>query len=421
MGLATGAGAFNDSKVSDTSIKAYQNIVSTQLNNNSLITTVKNLVSKTISNTLISNKSSIENIINTSNSIFLVASNNCTNTGGYTVTNITQNIKIESSDTIDSISTMMVNICSTVNNNINDNLKNITQDSNDKTNTKKIGSTFAGVANAAAGKLSDVVTDVGDVVGGSGACAGAFNKCSTNDTKISDTSLQNKYGLTNDFSVASAINQANLTSSDIKKEDIDMIITSITGANSLLFKNVCPTNITFTNIDQFININSLSSNTKISNLSLQIATNYINKAESIIKNMTDHKADDITSKTAGDISDLGDAVAAVIKSGGDAVAKTVDATGKAGTQVIETAATAASGAVESVGAAIASFFSSTVILWVAIAIGLIVFVIIVVNIFFKKAGSLVGLDDTSPSVNLTSTQLASKGASKLLKYFYKSI
>ena len=63
VGVLAGAGGGNSTNNSQTEIKKYKELTSTTLSNESLINTVQNLVSSTISQTLVSTNTKIQSII----------------------------------------------------------------------------------------------------------------------------------------------------------------------------------------------------------------------------------------------------------------------------------------------------------------------------------------------------------------------
>jgi hypothetical protein len=420
-------GGIGNSVITDTTIsETDRKILSNELSNSALINTVKSLVATTISTTLVANTSKIQSIISANNAINLVAGPNCPKmSGGFTIKNVDQVVKIDADVAVSKMSTLVADITSNVNNNVNSNVSNIMSDTKDVSNTSLVGTTFEGIVGTAVNAAVKVADTVADVLGGAGSCIGIANDCDTETTKKSDTLLQNKYGLDTNFSVADAINNANITSSDLTINDIDNILSSILGSNSLIVKNICPRTITIANIEQTINIDSLLSNSTISTLSTTIATNYINKIEAVLTNMQSHKITDTTNTTTGDIAALGSATAAVIRAGGKAVAKTITASGKAGGQVLSTVGSESASQIGAAGGAIASLASNTTFLILGGSVFFIILGIIIFNIFFSKVKSVVvgtisGIGNiVSSAVSGSDTKETAETAKTALKYFYK--
>ena len=396
----TGGGIANSVDVTTTDINKYKSLKDTQLSNSSLIDTVQNLVSKTICQTIVTNKTSITSIIKLHNSINFVAGKRCPPMGGgFVLRDIEQTIEIDSAVQSDKQTEISNDITVKVNNNITQNIKNITSDTESITNKQKIGSTLGGVVDGAVGVLSNMAGTVAKVFSDSGDCAGIANSCSTNTTKETDTELQEKFKLDNNFSLSQAINTANLTSSEVKTEDIAAIISEIASSNSLLVKNVCPKFINVTDVEQILDVKTLMRNSTITSLSSKIATNYINKIDKILENMNIHATTTVNDTNKGDIGALGDATAAIINAGGKALSGVIDSTGNAvadvadtvgdkGSKAIKKVGDSASGAIEKVGGAVGGLFGSfttpLIIIAVIIVVGLIGYFFILPMLKKKK-------------------------------------
>jgi hypothetical protein len=334
-GILAGAGAGNSNSVSSTDINKYKELTSTTLSNSSLIKTVQNLVSSTISSTVVNNSQSIKSLIDAYNSINYVGGKNCKPmSGNINIRNIKQEIKINDTQVNESIINIVSNLTATINTNIVNNIKNITQDSQTKTNSEKVSSSFEGIVSAITDGINKCVDDVAELASGAGGCAGIGNSCSQSTSKETDTKLQTKYGLDNKFSLNKIIEQNNETLSEITQNNVNNIIASISGSNQIGVTGLCPTYIDISNINQKITINNLNKNTSIISIANNVATNYITNIQNIINNMNEHKITDTTIKSTGDIGDLGDALAGVIHAGGNAVSDQIEAVGTASSVVI---------------------------------------------------------------------------------------
>lgn len=417
--MFSGAGIANSISNNKTAIDNYKNLVENKLSNDALIKTVKELVATTISSTLMNSKTSITDIINVSNEIFIKGGNKCKTGGIFRIVSVSQDITIDSTTEVKKQISIIGDITSTVNTNVNENINNITKDAKDETVKKKVGSTFEKVASAVLTPLTDAMDDVADILSGSGACAGIKNTCETNQVTENDTKIQKKYGLDNKFNVSDAINSSNTGSSEITSSDITEIINSITGDNKIGVAGVCPKKVDISNIDQSISISALTQNETVNKLASKIATNYINKIEGIIKNMKDHKVKDVSNTSTGDIADLGDAAAAIIASGGDAMAKTINAGGKAVTDVLEAVDRAAPSAIDNIGKGLKDLVSGGILVTFGIPAIIIIVIIVIVYIIFTKVGGAVG----SVAGGITNT-VANIGTSEVpasFKYLFKSI
>ena len=335
MGVLAGAGIGNSTNTSQTDINKYNELTSTTLSNESLINTVTNLISKTISQTIVSNNSKIQNMIKANNSINFVGGVNCPPmTGNINISNITQQINI--SDTVNNsiIINIVTDVTASVNNNVVNNIQNITKDSNTQTNAQKVGSSFGGIAGSIMNGINSAVNDVASVVNGSGDCAGFGNSCSTSNTNETDRSLQNKYGLDNNFSLSKVIEQNNQTTALVTQDDVTNILASITGSNQIGAVGLCPSFIDISNVSQVINITSLMNNSSIKNIANKVASSYINNLQNIINNMNEHKISNESNTSTGDIGDLGNAIAGVVNAGGNALSSTINAVGTASSALV---------------------------------------------------------------------------------------
>ena len=281
-GVLAGAGAGNSSSNSQTDINKYKKLTSTILSNESLINTVQNLVSSTISQILVSSNTKIQSIIKLSNSINFVGGTNCPPmTGNINISNITQQINVTDTVTNTSIMSIVSDITSSVNNKIVNNIQNITKDSNTQTNAQKVGSTFEGMVKGITDGINGAVNDVAKVANGAGDCAGFGNSCSTTNTNETDIELQNKYSLDNNFSLSNVINQNNQTTALVTQNDVTNILASITGSNQIGAVGLCPSFIDISNVSQVITVNNLMTNSTITNIANKVATSYINNLQNI--------------------------------------------------------------------------------------------------------------------------------------------
>ena len=348
--VATGLGMGNSVNMTTTDKDKFKSLKDTLLSNTSLTNTLQSMVAKTISQTIVSNKTNISSLLTLHNTINFVAGKKCPPmSGGFTAKNIDQALIIDSSIQSTKQTDIVREITSVVNNNINQNIKNVTSNTDSVSNKDKIGTTLGGVVDSAIGVLSNLSGTVGKVFSDAGDCAGIGNSCDTNITSEIDKELQDLFKLDNKFSLADAINKSNLASSDVTTEDITNIISEITNNNSILVKNVCPKFINIANVEQDLVISNVVKNNTILSLSLNIATNYINKIDKILDNINLHRIDSTNSSTNSDIAALGDATAAVIKSGGDAVSSVIDSSGKSVAHVAKTVGDTGSGSITKVG------------------------------------------------------------------------
>ena len=387
----TGGGIANSSNITTTDINKYKSLKEKQLSNSSLIDTVQNLVAKTICQTLVTNKTSIKSIIDLHNSINFVAGKRCPPMGGgFVLRNIEQTIDVDSTVQSDKQANISIDISAKVNNNITQNIKNLTSDTDTVTNKAKIGSTLGGVVDGAVGVLTNMASTAAKVFSDAGDCAGISNSCNKNTTTEVDKELQDIFKLDNSFSLADAINTSNLTSSEVKTDDVASIISEIASNNSLLVKNVCPKFINVTDIEQTLNVKSLMKNSTITSLSSKIATNYINKIDKILDNMNTHATTTVNDTNKGDIAALGDATAAIIHAGGKALSGVIDSTGNAvasvadtvgdkGSKAIKKVGDSASGAITKVGSSVGGLFGSFTTPLIIIAV---IIVIVLIGYFF---------------------------------------
>ena len=319
--MFSGSGIANDQKITTIDRNKYKSLKEDYLSNNTLITTVQKLVAGTISKTLITNKTSIQNLIKLHNSINIVAGKRCQSmTGGFVLSDIKQEIDITSEIQSEKQNTIISDISKNINIDINKNIKDISSETITGSNIKKIGSTLNGIVDSAVGFLTTVAGTATKVLSDLGACAGIKNSCEKNITNEVDKELQNRFQLDNNFTVSDIINDSSLETSIVTMEDITNIIASIFNNNTILLKNVCPSEIKIANIDQTLVITNLIKNNTISTLSLKIATNYINNMTKIINHINSHINNSSSNMVSSDIVALGDATAVIIKAGGDAVA-----------------------------------------------------------------------------------------------------
>jgi len=396
----TGMGIANSIDVTTTDINKYKLLKETQLSNSSLIDTVQNLVAKTICQTIVTNKTSVTSIIKLHNSINFVAGKRCPPmSGGFVLRDIEQTINIDSTIQSDKQTIIANDIMVKVNNNITQNIKNITSDTDTNTNKQKIGSTFGGIVDGAIGVLSNMADTASKTFSDYGNCVGIANSCDTNTTNIIDKELQDKFKLDTSFSLSETINTDNLSSFEVKTEDVAAIMSEISSSNDLLVKNVCPKFINVTDIEQKLDMKTLMQNNTITSLASKIATNYINQIDKIMENINSHATTTINDTNKGDIAALGDATAAIINSGGKALSGAIDSTGNAvggivdttgdkGSKAIETVGDAASGGLEKIGGAVGGVFGSfttpLIIIAVIIAVGLIGYFFILPMLKKKK-------------------------------------
>ena len=324
----SGMGLDNVPNISKADISKYKSLIDTELSNSSLINTVQDVVSKTISQTIIKNKSNITSIIDLHNRINFVAGNRCQSmSGGFVMREIRQDIVIDSTTTTDKQTNITVDVTSEVNNNISENIKNMTSNTDTITNKAYIGTTLEGlVDSAAAAEALSKLSNIPAKVLSNGDCAGIASNCSSKNV---DTDLQNKFKLDNNFSLSDAINTSNLSSSTITQDDIKELLQEISGNNELLVKNVCPKAINVNNIEQKINVKSLMTTKTINRLSSKIATNYINKIDKIISNMNKHALTTKNDINKGDIAAFGDVTAALLKAAGKLIGNSIDPDGRA--------------------------------------------------------------------------------------------
>lgn len=415
MGIASGFGIANNNSISNTQKKAYSKLVDTQLSNTSLISTVQNLVATTISNTLVNNTTNIQSIIALHNSINIVAGKNCSSmSGGFVVNNVKQNLNIDSTVTTIKQTSIISNITSMVNNNIDKNVSKITSDTNVSNNKQKIGSTLQGIAGDVVGVLSNAADAVASVFSGSGACAGVANSCNQSTTKITETDLESKYKLDNSFSLQDAVSTANSTSSDVTTNDITQILQQLFASNDLLVANVCPNAINISNIQQNISVVNLMKNSVVLKLSTSVASNYINKVQSVISNMNIHAIQTTNNTNTGDIADFGDATACIINAGAKGLSGIITSTGEAGSQLINTTGDGASNLISSAGSATGSLFSGFIgPLLIFLVVGLVVYFLVI-----KKKPTDNKLSSSEPQSVTSSENINLGNTSEILGGFH---
>lgn len=400
--VASGYGIANSNNISNTEKTKYANLVETQLSNSSLISSVQNLVAKTISQTLVNNKTNIQSIIDLHNSINIVAGKNCPSmSGGFVVNNVRQNLTVDSTVATTQQTTIITNVTSSVNNNINNNVSNITSDTDISTNKQKIGSTLQGIGGEVVGVLGNAVGAVASVFSGSGSCAGIANSCDTSTTKITETALQSKYQLDNSFSLQDAVNTNDATSSEITTENITEILQQLFASNDLLVSNVCPSAINISNIQQTISVTNLMKNTVVLRLASNVASNYINKVDRVISNMNKRAIETTTNSNKGDIADFGDAAACIIDSGAKGLAGAITATGAAGSQLIDTTGEGASNLISGAGKAVGGLFSGFVgplVIFLVVGLAVYFFIIKKKPATKKKSASLEKSESSAPVV-----------------------
>jgi hypothetical protein len=379
MGIATGLGIANSNSVSNTEKEKYSKLIDTQLSNSSLISSVQNLVAKTISQTLVNNTTNIQSIIDLNNSINIVAGKNCPSmSGGFVVNNVKQSLTVDSTVATTQQTTIVSNITASVNTNINNNVSNITSDTDISTNKQKIGSTLEGIGGEVVGVLTNAVGAVASVFSGSGACSGIANSCDQSKTTITETALESKYQLDNSFSLQDAVNTSDSTSSEITTENITEILQQLFASNDLLVANVCPGAINISNIQQTISVTSLMKNTVVIKLASNVASNYINKIDRVVSNMNKRAIETTTNSNKGDIAAFGDAAACIIDSGAKALTGVINATGAAGSQLIDTTGEGASNLISGTGKAAGGLFSGFVgPLLIFLVVGLAVYFFII--------------------------------------------
>lgn len=373
LGFLAGAGAGNSLNVSQTDIKKYKELTSTKLSNESLINTVQNMVSSTISQIIVNNNSKIQSIIKLNNSINFVGGENCPSmTGNINISNITQQINVNDTVTNTSIISIVSDIKSSVNNKIVTNVQNITKDSNTKTNAQKVGSSFEGIVSGITDGINSVVDDVAKVANGFADCAGFGNSCSKNNTSETSTDLQNKYSLDNKFSLSDTITQNNKTTALVTQNDIIDILGSITGSNQIGAVGLCPSFIDISNVSQIITVNNLMTNSTITNIANKVATSYITNLQNIINTMNKHKIEKTDNSSSGDIGDLGDALAGVINSGGNLISGTIKSLGTGSSALVGSTLDAGSKVINSgigaVGNILGGLFIPLIIIGVIAAI-----------------------------------------------------
>lgn len=378
MSTLGGAGAFNKQSSNTTDIKKISDIISTKLSNKSLTDTVQKFVSNTISSIIVENMTNIKNIVSANNNISISGGNNCDSSssgGDLVVGNITQGIKVDSSDVSSQVSNVVSDITATVNNSVANDIFNISSDTSKKSTKDKIGSSFEGVVDALLSPIKAVGDTAKKVLDGAASCAGAFNTCSTDKLTSDSKDLQTLYGLDNNFKLSDTINTANLTDSKITKEDISAILAELTGSNELGASGICPKFIKIDKVKQFIDISSVLQIDKISKIANRVATNYITIATKVIENMNSHKTTDNTSNTYGDIPDLGNAMAGIIGATGDAASDVIKSVGTAAASVSKAGIEGVGQVLTSAIKAASSVLGALLIPIVIAIIGLIIFCI----------------------------------------------
>jgi hypothetical protein len=203
MGLFSGAGIDNDNDIRDTDKTAYSGLKDTKLSNSSITNDIQNLVSATISTTILKNSSSIKKIIDLHNTINFAGGSQCLPTICGSSKIIYKNIKQDLVITSDTISNdqndITLDLVNQTNNDISASMKNLTSDNKNQTNKQKLGSTFGDVVSSATGALDVMSNTVAEVGSGAADCGGIDNKCTAPTLKDTATDLQNQFNLINQF------------------------------------------------------------------------------------------------------------------------------------------------------------------------------------------------------------------------------
>ena len=399
MGILSGGGVANSNSVNIEDKQKYKQIIDTKLTNSDLINTVQKVIANTISYTLVSNSSQIENIITLNNTINFTGAEDCQIMGAINITNITQSSRVNSQTVNISINKVISDMTTTVNNNVQTNLKKISENTSDNSNQSKISSSFEGLVDSYFKGITDVVDGVGNMLDSLGSCSGAGNSCTTTKITENEKELITKYKLDNDFKFSDAVDLDEELNSIIKIEDITNIISTITGSNTLGADGLCPTFIDINNIKQLITIKNFIDNKTTSIISNKIATNYINKIDRILNIMTQHKLKTSEISSNGDIADLGDAIGGVINAGGNAIATSggaiIHATGDIATSGVKGIGTVIGG----IGGFIKNIFSGP---YIYIIIIIIIFYYVGIPMLKKKNKSQEGGYPTKQVNNLYS-------------------
>lgn len=326
--MASGLGAGNNITNNATDIKNFNNLVSEKLSDTQLTDTVKNIVSSTLSNVIASSSTKIEQMIKANNSINLVLGKDCPPISiDIEIRNVKQNIKVNSVSVSNVIKTIMSDISSTATSSVTSAIKKTTEDSSISSAEDKIGSTFQGVATEFMKPLTAMSKNAKKVLSNAGACLGFGNTCNANTTNIDNKTLQDDYQLDSNFNLGDTLNPKNMASSNITQDDINSILSEITGSNAIGAVDICPDGIEIVDVLQKLNVNSVKTLTSVTQIANRVASNYISTLSKTIDNMTSHKKINNSSNTTGDIPMLGAAMAGIIEAGGNAAEKVIDAAG----------------------------------------------------------------------------------------------
>jgi hypothetical protein len=332
--------------------------VDTLLNNETLIETVQNLVSKVVATTIISNTTQISNIITASNTFRLTGGEGgCIMEGGYTRKNVNQEITVKT-DIINQTRKDIINeIVSVVNNNIVANMEAMVENSDTSSNINKVGSTLGGIVGGGVGVFTNVADEAGDMLSAILECTGIANTCKSNDVTSTEKDLIKKYNLDNSFAIKDSIDTSNDISGNITKDELTNIINSIIGSNVLEF-DVCPEEINIINFKQKLSIVNITANESITTFSNKVATNFINTVEKVLKSMVENVKDESITDINSDIGNMGIAAAAVIKSGGEAVGKVVESSGEAVAKTVDSVGEGSGNLISSLGKTIGKSLGS---------------------------------------------------------------
>lgn len=332
--------------------------VDTLLNNETLIETVQNLVSKVVATTIISNTAQISNIITASNTFRLTGGEGgCIMEGGYTRKNVNQEITVKT-DIINQTRKDIINeIVSVVNNNIVANMEAMVENSDTSSNINKVGSTLGGIVGGGVGVFTNVADEAGDMLSAILECTGIANTCKSNDVTSTEKDLIKKYNLDNSFAIKDSIDTSNDISGNITKDELTNIINSIIGSNVLEFE-VCPEEINIINFKQKLSIVNITANESITAFSNKVATNFINTVEKVLTSMVENVKDESITDINSDIANMGIAAAAVIKSGGEAVGKVVESSGEAVSKTVDSVGEGSGNLISSLGKTIGKSLGS---------------------------------------------------------------
>jgi len=332
--------------------------VDTLLNNETLIETVQNLVSKVVATTIISNTTQISNIITASNTFRLTGGEGgCIMEGGYTRKNVNQEITVKT-DIINQTRKDIINeIVSVVNNNIVANMEAMVENSDTSSNINKVGSTLGGIVGGGVGVFTNVADEAGDMLSAILECTGIANTCKSNDVTSTEKDLIKKYNLDNSFAIKDSIDTSNDISGNITKDELTNIINSIIGSNVLEFE-VCPEEINIINFKQKLSIVNITANESITAFSNKVATNFINTVEKVLTSMVENVKDESITDINSDIANMGIAAAAVIKSGGEAVGKVVESSGEAVSKTVDSVGEGSGNLISSLGKTIGKSLGS---------------------------------------------------------------